>query len=61
MKTIKLTKKEIEWIIWEIDGSLESSLSHRAKGIQTFKAEDYCGDYTQSELNTMKSLKEKLK
>jgi len=57
MKMVKLNKKEVEYILYQIEGICDS---HSLRDdIYTFKKSDY-NDVGQSELNTMKSLKLKL-
>ena len=54
---VELNKKEVEFILTEVECVCDSNAEK--ENIYTFKEEDY-GGLTQSELNTMKSLKEKL-
>lgn len=60
MKNVKLTKKEIEFILWNLDSQLESSRNHQCDGIDTYKTDDYGDIMTQEDLNIIKSLKNKL-
>lgn len=60
MKNVKLTKSEIEWILWDVNSQLESTRNHWCNGVDSYKSDDYDETMTQKDLNIIKSLKNKL-